>query len=163
MHLQQIQYWPWSRIFHAVKRNLTELTTKSGCVPSRVCGISFAQVPMHLPMSKFHHAQQCFVRHLCQCMQQGSALPCITGKCCLFMHLCQCMCGASIGKPVPSAVWCCSHACGSLMVVGAPVNTRAQFLGPPPLPSKTSGSVFFPIQTCDPVYNIIVYKLWEKA
>ena len=67
---------------------------------------------MHSPMSTFLHAQQCFVRHLCQCMRQGSALPCILR--CLFMHMRQCMRGASVGKPVQSAVFCFPHACGSL-------------------------------------------------
>ena len=44
-----------------------------------------AFVTVHSPMSMFLHAQQCFKRHLCQCIRQGSVLPCILLL--LFVHL----------------------------------------------------------------------------
>ena len=44
---------------------------------------------------------------------------------CLFMHLRQCMRGASVGKPVQSAVFCCSAILHSSIVSGL-------FLSAPP-------------------------------
>ena len=83
-------------LFHAVKCNLTELTTKSVCVPLRVCRI---------------------VRHMHRCihLRQHSFMPsfvlwgtctCASGRgqhsltLVLFMHLCQCMFWAIVGRPV---------------------------------------------------------------
>ena len=80
---------------------------------------------MHLPVSKCLHAQWCFVRHLHHCMLKRSTPPCILR--CLFMHLRQCMRGASIGKPVQSAVFCCANACGSLMFVVVPFYVQTFF------------------------------------
>ena len=120
-------YWQ----LNAVKCNLIELT--SGCVPYKGLQYCYAHVPVCSPMSKFLHAQWCFVRHLCQCMLQGSAPPCILH--CLFMHLHQCMHGASIGKPVQSAVFWCPRVRGSLVFFVVPFYIQTQFLGcsPPTL------------------------------
>ena len=96
---------------------------------------------VHSPLSKFLHAQWCFERLLHHCMLQGSAPPCILR--CLFMHLRQCMRGASIGKPLQSAVICCAHARGSLMFVVVPLYVQTEFLGSPPTLH------FFPLYMCD--------------
>ena len=83
-------------------------------------------------MSTFCHAQQCFERHLSRCIRQGSALPCISR--CLFMHLHQCMPGASVGKPVQSAVLCCPHARVSFVfVIAHSIFERSFWVAPHPL------------------------------
>lgn len=52
-----------------------ELTAKMVCVPLRVCGII-----RPLPMSMFLCAQQCVMKLLPQCIQQGS--------CCVHLRTC---------------------------------------------------------------------------
>ena len=63
--------------------------------------------------------QQCFVRHLGQCICQGSAFPCVL--LCSFVHLHQCILWACIGKPVRSAIFCCPHERGSLLLHGSAI------------------------------------------
>ena len=108
--------------FNAVKCkcDLTELKTKSVCVPLRVCGIVM-------------HTCQCIClwflfRRLCQCIQQGSALTCI-------LHLRQCMRWACVGNSVQS-VFCCPLAHGYLVFVVQPfyIWTNRSFQAVPPYP-----------------------------
>ena len=61
----------------------------------------------------------------------GVCAPLLFG---LFMHLRQCMRGASIGKPVQSAVLCCPHVRGSLVFVVAPFYFEHSFWVVPPYP-----------------------------
>ena len=103
--------------------------------------ICYAHMSMHSPVSMFLHAQWCFERLLHHYMLQESAPPCIL--CCLFTHLHQCIRGASISKLVQSAVFCCAHACGSLMFVVVPFYVQTEFLGSPPTLH------FFPLYMCD--------------
>ena len=67
---------------------------------------------MHSPMSRFLRAQQCFVRHLHQCIRQGSALPCI-------LLFCSCACASvcvSLALLSLCSRWsCCPYAGGSLV------------------------------------------------
>ena len=78
-----------------------------------------------------------FSRHLRQCLRQGSALPCTLR--CLFMHLRQCMRGASVGKPVPTVVFCCPHVHGSLVFFSSAILHSSIFSGLFP----SSPSLFF--------------------
>ena len=81
--------------------------------------------------------QCCFVRYWCQCICQGSALPCIL--LCLFLHLCQGILWASVNKPVLSAVFCCPHVRGSLLFIVGQFYIQVWFLDcSPPLPSLVS-------------------------
>ena len=93
---------------------------------------------MHSPMSTFLQAQWCFLRHLCQYVRQGPALPFIF--LCLVVQLGQCMHRARIGEQVQSAVFCCPHTHGSPVFVVLPFYIQAQYLdcSPPTLP-------FFPL------------------
>ena len=78
------------RVAVVIKCNLTELALKSGCVPSRACRIVMHMYPcIHLYQSSF--------------MLNG---------------VCQCMRGASIGKPVQSAVFCCANVDPSCLLYG---------------------------------------------
>ena len=77
----------------------------SVCVPWSVCGI---------------------VMHKRQCICQGSAFPCIL--LCSFVQLRLCVLGASVGKPVQSAVFRCPRVRGYLVFVVAPFWIRASFL-----------------------------------
>ena len=53
------------------ERRLKEHSLK-GLQSLRNC---YAHAPVHSPMSRFLHTQGCFVRHLYQCIRQGSAFP----------------------------------------------------------------------------------------
>ena len=75
----------WDVSLNAVECNLTESTTKE-----RLCSLEglrngYAHSPVHSPMSAFPRAQRCFLRHLCQCIRQKSAFPCLL--LCSFVHL----------------------------------------------------------------------------
>ena len=84
---------------------------------SLVFVVVFVRIVMHTCHTPIRvpSCQQCFTRHSCQCVGQGSAFPCIS--LCSFMQLRLCMPLASIGKPVNSAVCCCPHVRGSLGLV----------------------------------------------
>ena len=69
-----------------------------------------------------------------QCICQGSAFPCIL--LCSFVQLRLCMLGASVGKPVQSAVFCCPRARGFLVFVVAPFCIRASFLACSSYPTR---------------------------
>ena len=77
---------------NAVKCNLTELTTKNGCVPSRVCRIVM-------------HTCQCI--HLCQCSFMPNSVlwgictsACGRGLCSLaFCVVCSCTCASACVEP----------------------------------------------------------------
>ena len=97
---------------NAVKCNLMELTTLK-----RVC-VLWGSAKLLCART-----QQCFVRHLGQCICQGSAFPCVL--LCLFVHLHQCILWACIGKPVQSAVFCCPHERGSLCFMVVPFCPQA--------------------------------------
>lgn len=107
------------------------------CYLEGLCNYCYAHAPEYLPMSTFLYAQRCFMRHLCQCICQGSAFPCIL--LCSFLRLCQFMLWASINKPVLLAVFCCPHVRGSLLFIVGQFYIQVWFLGcSPPLPSLVS-------------------------
>ena len=68
---------------------------------------------------------------------------------CLFMHLRQCMRGASVGKPVQSAVFCCPHVrlvCCSAILHSSIVS--GLFLSAPPASPLLFSTVYILYQ-CD--------------
>ena len=83
---------------------------------------SYAYSPVHTPMLTFLRASGVLWKHLCQCIRQGSAFPCILLY--SFLHMRQNMLLACVGKVVRSTILCCRCARGSLVFVVAFVFPR---------------------------------------
>ena len=74
----------------------------------RLCSLDsmwncYAHVPVHSHMSVFPCPQWYFVRHLHQCICQGSVFPSVL--LCSIMHMHQCMLGASISTVSLCSQW----------------------------------------------------------
>ena len=74
----------------------------------RLCSLDsmwncYAHVPVHSHMSVFPCPQWYFVRHLHQCICQGSVFPSVL--LCSIMHMQQCMLGASISTVSLCSQW----------------------------------------------------------